>query len=113
MCAEPGDSGGPYVAGVQAQGTTSGGSGDRTSGGTTFFQPVNPTLSDFGLTLRTTGQTSVAGQNSGATDAWKAGRVYEVGTMVTRGQIRYRCLQTHQAQNVWAPDVTPALWQRV
>ncbi|MFJ9907391.1 alpha-lytic protease prodomain-containing protein [Streptomyces sp. NPDC101152] len=113
VCAEPGDSGGPYVAGVQAQGTTSGGSGDCTSGGTTFFQPVNPTLSDFGLTLKTTGQTSAAGQNSGTTDAWSAGRVYEVGTTVTHGQIRYRCLQTHQAQNVWAPDVTPALWQRV
>lgn len=44
VCAEPGDSGGPFVAGDQAQGTTSGGSGDCTSGGTTYFQPLNPVL---------------------------------------------------------------------
>ncbi|MCZ9344930.1 S1 family peptidase, partial [Streptomyces sp. TRM76130] len=53
VCAEPGDSGGPFVAGVQAQGITSGGSGDCVNGGTTFFQPVNPVLRDFGLTLKT------------------------------------------------------------
>jgi streptogrisin C len=114
VCAEPGDSGGPYIAGAQAQGVTSGGSGDCTSGGTTFFQPVNPILSDFGLTLKTTGQTSSAPeQTSGAADAWSAGHVYEAGTTVTHGQARYQCLQTHQAQSTWAPDTTPALWQRV
>ncbi|WP_236796905.1 S1 family peptidase [Amycolatopsis sp. GM8] len=52
-CAEPGDSGGSWVSGSQAQGVTSGGSGDCTSGGTTFFQPVNEILSAFGLTLVT------------------------------------------------------------
>ncbi|MHC3467546.1 alpha-lytic protease prodomain-containing protein [Streptomyces sp. 7R007] len=114
VCAEPGDSGGPYVAGVQAQGTTSGGSGDCTSGGTTFFQPVNPTLSDFGLTLKTTGQSTAAPeQNGAAADGWSAGRVYQAGATVTYGTVGYRCLQTHQAQSSWAPDVTPALWQRV
>ncbi|PWK91184.1 streptogrisin C [Lentzea atacamensis] len=53
-CAEPGDSGGSWVAGSgfgQAQGVTSGGSGNCSSGGTTFFQPVNPILSRYGLTL--------------------------------------------------------------
>ncbi|WP_086662564.1 S1 family peptidase [Lentzea kentuckyensis] len=53
-CAEPGDSGGSWVAGSgfgQAQGVTSGGSGNCTSGGTTYFQPVNPILSRYGLTL--------------------------------------------------------------
>ncbi|MGW1560476.1 trypsin-like serine protease [Streptomyces sp. NPDC002144] len=112
VCAEPGDSGGPYISGAQAQGTTSGGSGDCTRGGTTFFQPINATLGDFGLTLKTTGQTA-ASQTPGTTDAWSAGRVYRVGTTVTHGQARYRCLQTHQAQSVWAPDATPALWQRL
>jgi len=58
VCAEPGDSGGAYVSPngatrVQAQGITSGGSGNCTSGGQTFHQPVNEVLSRFGLTLRT------------------------------------------------------------
>ncbi|KAI1264500.1 trypsin [Xylariaceae sp. FL1019] len=51
VCAEPGDSGGPFYTGAQAQGVTSGGSGDCTSGGTTYFQPVNEILSTYGLTL--------------------------------------------------------------
>ncbi|TRX97022.1 hypothetical protein FHL15_002328 [Xylaria flabelliformis] len=51
VCAEPGDSGGSYYTGAQAQGVTSGGSGDCTVGGTTFFQPVNEILSTYGLTL--------------------------------------------------------------
>ncbi|MFF7446707.1 MULTISPECIES: alpha-lytic protease prodomain-containing protein [unclassified Streptomyces] len=114
VCAEPGDSGGSYVAGAQAQGVLSGGSGDCTGGGTTFFQPVNPILGDYGLTLKTTTQSGAAPeQNGGAADAWSTGRVYEVGATVTQGQYSYRCLQTHQAQGVWAPDVTPALWQRL
>ncbi len=58
VCAEPGDSGGAYVSPngatrVQAQGITSGGSGNCTSGGTTFHQPVNEALSRYGLTLVT------------------------------------------------------------
>lgn len=52
-CAEPGDSGGSWVSGTQAQGVTSGGSGNCTSGGTTFFQPVNEILSTYNLTLVT------------------------------------------------------------
>jgi streptogrisin C len=112
VCAEPGDSGGPFVAGVQAQGTTSGGSGDCTGGGTTFYQPVNPLLSAFGLTLRTTAAQSAAPapQDNAAADAWAAGRVYEAGATVSYEGRRYRCLQNHQAQGVWAPRSTPALW---
>ncbi|MFD1049850.1 S1 family peptidase, partial [Kibdelosporangium lantanae] len=51
VCAEPGDSGGSWLSANQAQGVTSGGSGNCTSGGTTFFQPVNPILSAYGLSL--------------------------------------------------------------
>jgi streptogrisin C len=54
-CAEAGDSGGPWLSGDQAQGVTSGGSGDCTSGGETFFQPVNEILALNKLTLLTTG----------------------------------------------------------
>lgn len=53
VCAEPGDSGGSFITGDQAQGVTSGGYGDCTSGGETWFQPVNPILSRYGLTLQT------------------------------------------------------------
>ena len=53
VCAEPGDSGGSWLSGNQAQGVTSGGSGNCTIGGTTYFQPVNEILSAYGLTLVT------------------------------------------------------------
>lgn len=53
VCAEPGDSGGPFLAGDQAQGTTSGGSGDCVSGGTAYFQPINPVLQATGSRLLT------------------------------------------------------------
>ncbi|GAA2562674.1 MULTISPECIES: alpha-lytic protease prodomain-containing protein [Streptomyces] len=114
VCAEPGDSGGPFVAGAQAQGVTSGGSGDCTSGGTTFYQPVNPILTDFGLTLTTaTAQVTAPAPQDGTAQEWAAGRVYEAGATVTRDGVRYQCLQTHQAQGAWAPAGTPALWQRL
>jgi streptogrisin C len=51
VCAEPGDSGGSWYSGTQAQGVTSGGSGNCQSGGVTYFQPVNEILSAYGLTL--------------------------------------------------------------
>ncbi|WP_055549040.1 S1 family peptidase [Streptomyces sp. NBRC 110028] len=53
VCAEPGDSGGSFVSGTEAQGVLSGGSGNCTVGGTTYYQPVNPILSAYGLTLTT------------------------------------------------------------
>ncbi|MEG3627828.1 alpha-lytic protease prodomain-containing protein [Streptomyces poriticola] len=115
VCAEPGDSGGPFMAGAQAQGVTSGGSGDCTVGGTTFYQPVNPLLDDFGLTLTTTSSQAAppAPQDGAGVDTWTAGRVYEAGATVAHGGARYQCLQNHQAQGTWSPDGTPALWQRL
>ncbi|MFE6779482.1 S1 family peptidase [Streptomyces sp. NPDC057702] len=53
VCAEPGDSGGSALAGQQAQGVTSGGSGDCARGGRTWFQPVNEILETYGVTLAT------------------------------------------------------------
>ncbi|MFF5079350.1 ricin-type beta-trefoil lectin domain protein [Actinoplanes sp. NPDC000266] len=57
-CAEPGDSGGSWISGNQAQGVTSGGTGNCSSGGTMWFQPVNEILSVYGLSLTTTGGSS-------------------------------------------------------
>jgi S1-C subfamily serine protease len=51
VCAEPGDSGGPFYDGGKALGLTSGGSGDCKSGGTTFFQPVIPALQAYGVSV--------------------------------------------------------------
>lgn len=51
VCAEPGDSGGPLYDGTKALGLTSGGSGDCTSGGTTFFQPVTEAAAAYGVTV--------------------------------------------------------------
>jgi streptogrisin C len=53
VCAEPGDSGGSFISGDQAQGVTSGGWGDCSGGGETWYQPVNEILQRYGLTLHT------------------------------------------------------------
>ncbi|QEV21602.1 S1 family peptidase [Streptomyces alboniger] len=52
VCAEPGDSGGALFTGDgSAIGLTSGGSGDCTAGGETFFQPVTTALAAVGATM--------------------------------------------------------------
>ena len=51
VCAQPGDSGGSLYSGSTAHGLTSGGSGNCTSGGTTFFQPVTEALSVYGVSV--------------------------------------------------------------
>lgn len=57
VCAEAGDSGGPFMRGTQAQGTLSGGSGGCLVGGQSYFQPIQEVLATSGLTL-ITGETS-------------------------------------------------------
>jgi streptogrisin D len=51
VCAEPGDSGGSLYAGTTALGLTSGGSGNCSSGGTTYFQPVVEPLGAYGVSV--------------------------------------------------------------
>ena len=51
VCAEPGDSGGAMFSEDAAVGLTSGGSGDCTQGGETFFQPVTDALKATGATI--------------------------------------------------------------
>ncbi|WP_432585343.1 S1 family peptidase [Streptomyces sp. HD1123-B1] len=51
VCAEPGDSGGAMFAEDAAVGLTSGGSGDCTQGGETFFQPVTAALEATGAVI--------------------------------------------------------------
>ncbi|HEX5740381.1 MAG TPA: S1 family peptidase [Pilimelia sp.] len=52
VCAEPGDSGGSWISDGQAQGVTSGGTGDCRDGGVTYFQPLREALEAYGLNLR-------------------------------------------------------------
>ena len=59
-CSEGGDSGGSFITGTgQGQGVLSGGSGSckgragRTGGGNSYYQPLAPLLSYYGLTLKT------------------------------------------------------------
>ncbi|MEV0128105.1 S1 family peptidase [Dactylosporangium sp. NPDC050688] len=51
VCAEPGDSGGSLFAGSVALGLTSGGSGNCSTGGVTYFQPVTEPLSVYGVSV--------------------------------------------------------------
>lgn len=51
VCSEPGDSGGPFFSGTTALGLTIGGTGNCTSGGTTYYQPVTEPLGVFGVSV--------------------------------------------------------------
>ncbi|MFI8946292.1 S1 family peptidase [Streptomyces sp. NPDC053750] len=67
VCAEPGDSGGSlFTQDGLAIGLTSGGSGDCTAGGETFFQPVTTALEAVGATL---GDDAAGGEEAGGGDA--------------------------------------------
>jgi hypothetical protein len=68
VCAEPGDSGGPLFSEGVAIGVTSGGSGDCTAGGTTFFQPVTKAMASLGVRLIVSGQSGAAAPSASAAD---------------------------------------------
>ncbi|MFD6417720.1 S1 family peptidase [Streptomyces sp. NPDC060194] len=70
VCAEPGDSGGPlFTSDGSAIGLTSGGSGDCTVGGETFFQPVTTALAAVGATIGEEGAGDAGAGDEGAGDA--------------------------------------------
>jgi streptogrisin D len=51
ICSEGGDSGGPLFDRTTALGLASGGSGNCTTGGTTYFQPVTEPLAFYGVSV--------------------------------------------------------------
>ncbi|WP_018349638.1 S1 family peptidase [Longispora albida] len=51
ICTEPGDSGAPLFSGTKAIGLASGGSGNCTSGGISFYSPVTRPLSAYGVNV--------------------------------------------------------------
>ncbi|MEG3627774.1 S1 family peptidase [Streptomyces poriticola] len=61
VCAEPGDSGGPMFSEGIALGLTSGGNGDCTRGGTTYFQPVEEAMASLGVSLLVAGEDGAGG----------------------------------------------------
>ncbi|MDQ0809265.1 streptogrisin D [Streptomyces sp. B3I7] len=77
VCAEPGDSGGPLFSDGLALGVTSGGSGDCTSGGTTFFQPLRAAMSASGVRL--------AGDGSGGTPSSAAAGAAQPSASASQG----------------------------
>ncbi|MDH6605452.1 streptogrisin D [Streptomyces sp. SAI-208] len=87
VCAEPGDSGGSlFTQDGAAIGLTSGGSGDCTVGGETFFQPVTTALQAVGATLGAGdaaggagGEEAGAGGDAGAGAGDEAGAGQEAG----------------------------------
>ncbi|MFG3197570.1 S1 family peptidase [Streptomyces sp. NPDC048208] len=74
VCAEPGDSGGPMFSEGIALGITSGGNGDCTAGGTTFFQPVTKALTALNVKLITATPPAGAAQGAAPTPATEAGQ---------------------------------------
>ena len=88
-CAEPGDSGGPFIAGDQAQGVTSGGAGDCSAGGTTYFQPLAPILNAYGLTL-VTSSSPPSPPPPPPNTGMCAGYARTVSGALSRGQITYQ-----------------------
>ncbi|CAM5595181.1 Protease OS=Streptomyces aurantiogriseus OX=66870 GN=GCM10010251_29520 PE=3 SV=1 [Streptomyces aurantiogriseus] len=71
VCAESGDSGGPMFSEGIALGITSGGSGDCTAGGTTYFQPVTKALAQLGVQLIVAAPSDIA--QNGASPAPSGG----------------------------------------
>jgi streptogrisin D len=51
ICTEAGETGAPLISGTIGLGILSGGSGNCTSGGVSYYQPVTEVLSLYGLTL--------------------------------------------------------------
>lgn len=44
---------------------------------------------------------------------WQPQRNVQFGDVYSFGGVLFKCLQAHTTQGDWAPDLTPALWQRV
>ncbi|MGW5052234.1 alpha-lytic protease prodomain-containing protein [Actinokineospora sp. NPDC004072] len=125
-CAEPGDSGGSWLTGDQAQGVTSGGSGNCQTGGTIYFQPITEILQVYGLRLVTTdpGTTTTTTRPTTGTSpttttstppggTWAPYTYYGTGAQVTYGGSTYRVIQPHTSMPGWEPPNVPALWEQV
>ncbi|MBW4718339.1 S1 family peptidase [Saccharothrix obliqua] len=98
-CAEPGDSGGSAISDGQAQGVTSGGSGDCKGGAaTTYFQPVPEILTRYGVSLLTSdggpgnppacGTAATGDVTSGGSTVQPAAGYFDAGAGAHKGCLR-------------------------
>lgn len=124
VCAEPGDSGGSWLTGDQAQGVTSGGSGNCTSGGVIYYQPVNEILQVYGLTLTvggtpppttppptpTASPTGPPPPGCGGLVAWSASTSYSPGNLVSHSGRRYESTWWSTGSEPGAPQ-SWAVWK--
>ncbi|ONI90102.1 serine protease [Actinosynnema sp. ALI-1.44] len=104
-CAEPGDSGGSWLAGQQAQGVTSGGSGNCSQGGTIWFYPLGVILARTGKTLITEGGGEPPVGCEGIA-AWSATTGYAPGDVV--GHAGHKWESTYWSTNAEPGD--PRSW---
>ncbi|AWS43366.1 S1 family peptidase [Streptosporangium sp. 'caverna'] len=103
VCAESGDSGGPFISIDQAQGITSGASGNCAVGGFTYFQPVNEILTTYDLSLVTTASTpplistgTCTGYPDTATGTLRNGRSAYHPTRANTAGVHLSCLQAEE-----------------
>nr|CEL23031.1 Streptogrisin-C precursor (Serine protease C) (SGPC) [Kibdelosporangium sp. MJ126-NF4] len=105
-CAEPGDSGGSWLSGQQAQGVTSGGSGNCSQGGTIWFYPLNVILSRTGKTLITEGGGGEPPVGCEGLADWSATSSYSPGDVV--GHAGHKWESTYWSTN--AEPGHPGSW---
>jgi streptogrisin D len=91
VCGDHGDSGGSLFDGSTALGLTSGGSGNCTTGGTTFYQPVTKALSAYGVSVYSRGGVTVRNPGSRIATVGKATSLQIAASASTTGQsLTYR-----------------------
>ncbi|MFF3325712.1 S1 family peptidase [Streptomyces sp. NPDC002889] len=84
VCAEGGDSGGPMFAQGLALGVTSGGNGDCTTGGVTYFQPATKAMAALGVRLAG-GASAAAGAAAPAPPVPPASQQAAAGSQTIEG----------------------------
>jgi streptogrisin D len=91
VCAEGGDSGGSLFDGTTALGLTSGGTGNCSTGGTTYYQPVTEALSAYGVGIYSRGGVTVTNPGSRIATVGKATGLQIAASASTTGQsLTYR-----------------------
>lgn len=56
---------------------------------------------------------ATAGEHTELFSPWAYPVNYKTGNLRSFGGALYKCLQDHQSQEAWTPDVSPSLWVRV
>lgn len=64
-------------------------------------------------TIRAASADEIALAGKDLYPAWKPDTVYAAGDRVLRGETLYRCLQAHESQEGWIPELLPALWREI